>query len=107
MKNKRNAINPRFQSRGVKGYVYDGADGSQMTQWTCKKDGISKEHTHEYDEYFVVVHGKYTLILGGKKITLGTGQEYFIPRGAPHAGEFVAGTRTIHAFGGERAERIK
>ena len=107
MKNKRNAINPKFQSRGVEGYVYDGADGTQIAHWTCKKDGVSKEHMHEYDEYFVVVQGKYTLIIGGRRITLEAGQEYHIPRGVPHAGEFVAGTRTIHAFGGKRAERVK
>ena len=31
--------------------------------------------------------------------------EYFIPQKIPHAGEFKAGTRTIHYFGGKRAER--
>jgi quercetin dioxygenase-like cupin family protein len=107
MKNRRNAIDPKSQSPGVEGYVYDGADGSQMAHWICRKDGISKEHTHGYDEYFVVVQGKYTLIIGAKRITLETGQEYLIPKGVPHGGEFAAGTRTIHAFGGRRAERVR
>jgi hypothetical protein len=53
------------------------------------------------------VHGRYTLIIGTKKITLKAGQEYLIPKGLSHAGEFVAGTRTINAFGGRRAERVK
>jgi quercetin dioxygenase-like cupin family protein len=78
-----------------------------MAHWTCKKDGTSKEHTHEYDEYFIVVQGRYTLIIGGRRIVLEAGEEYFIPKGASHAEEFVAGTRTIHAFGGRRAERAK
>jgi len=107
MRNKRNAIDQRFQSNGVEGYIYDGADGSQMAHWTCRKNGTSKEHTHEYDEYCVVVQGGYTLIIGGRSILLEAGKEYFIPKGAPHAGEFIAGTRTIHAFGGRRAERVK
>jgi len=107
MRNKANAIDPRFQSRGIEGYVYDGADGSQIAHWTCRRDGVSKEHRHEYDEYLVVVDGRYTLVFGGKKMTLRAGQEYLIPRGVPHSGEFVVTTRTIHAFGGERAERMK
>jgi hypothetical protein len=36
---------------------------------------------------------------------VGAGQEYFIPKGTKIAGRLTAGTRTIHAFGGTRAER--
>jgi hypothetical protein len=36
-----------------------------------------------------------------------SGQEYFIPKRLVHAGEFIAGTRTINAFGGEgQKERV-
>jgi len=92
-------------SKGIEGYVFDGADGGQMTIWTSKTDGLSTEHTHAFDEYLVVVQGKYTLIIAGEKIPLGVGQEYFIPKGTAHAGEYLAGTRTIHAFGGRRVKR--
>jgi quercetin dioxygenase-like cupin family protein len=107
MRNKRNAIDQKFQSRGIEGYVYDGADGSQMAHWTCRTNGTSKEHKHEYDEYCVVVQGRYTMIIGGRRIVLEAGKEFFIPHGVPHSGEFIANTRTIHAFGGRRAERAK
>ena len=30
-------------------------------------------------------------------------EESFIPEGAPHSGESLPGTRTIHTFGGKRA----
>jgi len=46
------------------------------------------------------------LVIGGRKIELRAGEEFCIPRGVSHAGEVVAGTRTIHAFGGRRAERV-
>jgi mannose-6-phosphate isomerase-like protein (cupin superfamily) len=105
MKNQANAIASGSQSKGVRGYVYDGADGSQMAFWECDVDGKSLEHVHSYDEYFIVVQGCYTLIMGGKKIPVSAGQEYLLPAGTAHAGEFVGGTRTIHAFGGKRAER--
>jgi len=47
----------------------------------------------------------YTLLIDGKRISVKAGEEYLIPRGIPHSGEVVAGTRTIHAFGGHRADR--
>ena len=49
---------------------------------------------------------RYTLIIGVKRIPVNAGEEYVIPRGVLHAGEVTAGTRTIHAFGGHRANRI-
>ena len=91
---------------GVEGYVFDGADGSQMAFWTCHESAVSVAHMHEFDEYMMVVEGCYTLVIGGRKIELRAGEEVYIPRGMSHAGEVVAGTRTIHAFGGRRAERV-
>jgi mannose-6-phosphate isomerase-like protein (cupin superfamily) len=106
MKSPKNKISSRSQyGKGIQGYVYDGADGSQMAIWTHERDGISQEHVHDYDEYFVVVHGKYTLIIGSEKIPMEVGEEYYIPKGLAHAGEYSAGTRTIRAFGGKRVKR--
>jgi quercetin dioxygenase-like cupin family protein len=107
MKQAANRIATASQTTpGVEGYVFDGADGSQMAFWTCRETATSAEHVHDYDEYIVVVQGCYTLIIDGKKIQIMAGEEYFIPRGIMHAGEVVAGTRTIHAFGGHRANRL-
>jgi mannose-6-phosphate isomerase-like protein (cupin superfamily) len=92
-------------TRGVEGYVFEGADGSQMAFWTCRETAVSTPHVHEFDEYMVVVEGCYTLIIDGTRIPVETGEEYFIPAGISHAGEVVTGTRTIHAFGGHRADR--
>ena len=92
-------------TKGIEGYVYDGVDGSQMTFWTNPNGGTSAEHTHEYDEYFVVVQGQYTVIMEGKRAPVGVGEEFFIPKGTMHGGESLPNTRTIHAFGGTRAHR--
>ncbi len=106
MKHPSNRIAASSQSTpGVEGYVFDGADGSQMAFWTCHEAAVSAAHIHEYDEYFTVVQGCYTLIIDGRRIPVEAGQEYSIPRGVEHAGEALAGTRTIHAFGGHRANR--
>ncbi|MGB7437010.1 MAG: cupin domain-containing protein [Candidatus Acidiferrum sp.] len=92
---------------GVEGYVFDGADESQMAFWTCRETASSVAHTHEYDEYMMVVQGCYTLIIEGHRIPVNAGEEYLIPRGTLHSGEVLGGTRTIHAFGGHRADRVR
>jgi quercetin dioxygenase-like cupin family protein len=92
---------------GVEGYVFDGADGSQMAFWTCGETAASAAHTHDFDEYLLVVQGCYTLIINGERIPVKAGEEYVIQRGVAHSGEVVAGTRTIHAFGGHRADRVR
>jgi len=91
---------------GVEGYVFDGADGSQMAFSTCNQRALSTAHVHDYDEYMIVVQGRYTLIIDGQCIPLIAGDEYFVARGILHGGEVVAGTRTIHCFGGHRADRV-
>jgi quercetin dioxygenase-like cupin family protein len=108
MKRAVNRIATSSQSTpGVEGYIFDGADGSQMAFWTCCETAASAAHAHDYDEYMTVVQGCYTLIIDGEKIPVKAGEEYFIPRGVLHGGEVAAGTRTIHAFGGHRANRIR
>jgi quercetin dioxygenase-like cupin family protein len=107
MKDPANRVGTKFQfSPGIEGYVFDGVNGSQMTFWECHIDGVSSEHAHEYDEYFAVVQGCYFLIIGDQEIPLVPGSEYHITKGVAHSGRYLAGTRTIHAFGGRRAERV-
>ena len=105
MRNPLNAVASHQKSDGVEGYLYDGEDGSQAIIFQCATNGIAKEHVHDYDEYFVVVQGEYTLGIEGRTVRLTAGQEYYLPRGIPHDGAFLAGTRTINVFGGRRAER--
>jgi len=106
MRNPANRVAESSQATpGVEGYVFDGADGSQMAFWTCSETAASAAHTHDYDEYMLVVQGCYTVIIDGKRFPLKSGEELLIRRGVPHSGEVLAGTRTIHVFGGHRADR--
>ena len=64
MKNAANRIaTANNATSGVKGYVFDGADGSQMAFWTCSQTASSSAHAHEFDEYMIVVQGCYTLVI--------------------------------------------
>lgn len=103
MKNSKNCISGKEQNtKDIEGYFYTGADGSQMAFWTCYADRISKKHTHEFDEYMVCVFGRYTVVMKDKEHVLNPGDEIFIPKGTEQWGKCIAGTRTIHAFGGTR-----
>jgi quercetin dioxygenase-like cupin family protein len=93
---------------GIVGYVFDGADGSQIAVWThagpaAQEPGLD---THDFDEWLVVVQGEYELEMDGRRVFMRAGDEALIPRGTPHAGRYSDSvTRTIHAFGGHRADR--
>jgi mannose-6-phosphate isomerase-like protein (cupin superfamily) len=52
-----------------------------------------------------VIEGRCTAILEGKRVELIAGQELLIPKGTRQSMEVVAGTRTMHVFGGKRAKR--
>ncbi|MBQ7990122.1 MAG: GNAT family N-acetyltransferase [Oscillospiraceae bacterium] len=86
----------------IEGYYYTAADGSQMAFRTYKADRTSKEHTHDYDEYMVVTEGEYLVTIDGAEHLLRAGDELFIPKGTLQGGRVKKGTRSIHAFGGQR-----
>jgi mannose-6-phosphate isomerase-like protein (cupin superfamily) len=89
----------------VEGYVFDGADGSQVALWIARADRVSTEHVHAFDEYVLVIEGRCAILLGSERIELRAGQEFVIPKGTRQRMEVAAGTRTMHVFGGKRASR--
>jgi quercetin dioxygenase-like cupin family protein len=108
VRNPANLIDATSQyTADIEGFVFDGADGSQVAFWTCNADRASADHAHPYDEYLVVVAGTYTVTMGRAEHPLGPGMEFHIPAGVAHGGRSVAGTRTIHHFAGRRAERSR
>jgi len=103
MKQRQNHIRSTEQNtEDINGYYYNGLDGSQMAFWTYNADRASKKHTHDFDEYMVCVCGQYTVIINDQEYVLNPGDELFIPKGTEHGGRCIAGSRTVHAFGGQR-----
>jgi quercetin dioxygenase-like cupin family protein len=106
LKNPKNAVPAgSHYVEGLEGFLYDGADESQIILWKGRDAGVAEEQSHPYDEYILTVQGEYILHMGGERISLKPGQEYLVPKGEKHYGERIANTRTIHAFGGKRAVR--
>jgi quercetin dioxygenase-like cupin family protein len=107
MKGAANRIASTAQhTAGIEGYVFDGVDGTQVAFWECHEDAKTEDHVHEFDEYFVVVKGCYTINIDGKERRVSAGKECVIRRGTRISGSVIAGTRTIHMFGGHRADRV-
>ena len=107
MRNPENAVEASHQAGGMEGYVYDGIDGSQLVVWHCPDGGESPMHTHDYDEYAIVIQGTFTGTVDGKPIAMGPGDECFIAAGTPHDGTYSHNYRAIDAFGGRRVKRAK
>lgn len=108
MRNPLNRVDPSQEYSGVEleGYIFDGIEGSQMIAWLYPEEAESNYHTHDFDEYFVVVQGRFSGDIGGRAITLERGDECLIEAGTPHNGKYSAGSRCIFAFSKHRADRI-
>lgn len=105
MKQTCNMVKASDNARGLVGYLFEGVDGTQVVLWESTQGGTSEMHTHDYDEYAIVVQGSFTGTIGGNKVTMGPGDECYIPAGVPHDGEYSPNYRAIDAFGGKRLER--
>ena len=106
VKNPLNRIAASSQyTEDIEGYVFDGADGSQVAFWSCDRDRVSAVHTHEFDEYVVVIQGRCVVTMGESQVELRAGDELLVPKGTPQSMTVSAGTRTVHVFGAMRAKR--
>jgi mannose-6-phosphate isomerase-like protein (cupin superfamily) len=106
LKNPSNRIAAASQyTSDIEGYVFDGADGSQVAFWTARHDRVSEPHAHEFDEYLFVIEGSCGVHIEGRRTELRAGDELFVPKGTLQSMDVTAGTRTVHVFGGKRARR--
>lgn len=103
MKDPKDHIDANQQNTlDIDGYYFEGKSGNQMAFWTYYSDRVSKEQIHKFDEYTVCISGQYIEIFNGIEHVLNPGDELLVPKGTPHHGRAIKGTRTIHAFGGRR-----
>jgi Predicted acyltransferase len=107
MKAEANHIDTAQQNtKDIDGYFYTANNGYQMAFWTCYEDRVSEEHCHDFDEYMVCLSGRYWATINGVETILSPGDELLIPKGSVQSGRCIAGTRTIHAFGGQRIKQV-
>src|SRR6188768_964597 len=75
----------------IEGYLFDGADGSQVALWSASAHRVSVEHVHDFDEYVFVLEGRCIAFVDGERLELGAGQELVIPKGTRQSMEVEAG----------------
>jgi len=92
---------------GMAGYVFDGADGTQVVFWSAKEATTAPEHVHDFWEYCLVVEGSADAVVGGKPMHVEGGEEYVIPAGVKHSSRSSPGYRSIDVFGGRRFRRAQ
>lgn len=92
---------------GMRGHVFDGANGMQMVIWDSTNGaGYCERHSHDYGEYCLILNGEYRLILDGKEeIMLRPGDETYIAPGVEHEGWYTEGYRSIDCFEKKRFTR--
>ena len=104
IRNEKNRI-PETPSEGMEGFIFEGADGSQVVFWESISGSSVPLHKHDFYEYCLVVEGCYEGIVDGKPITLKPGDEFVISPGLLHEGKHSANYRAIDIFGGQRFKR--
>ncbi len=86
------------------GYLFKGQNDSQIVFWECDKEMDVKPHSHDYDEYCLVVEGECREFVEGVEHVLRKGDEIMIPAGKKHWAHMTPPYRAIDYFGGKRFE---
>ena len=86
------------------GHLFKGQNDSQIVFWECDVEMEVKPHSHNYDEYCLVVEGVCTEFIEGVKHVLRKGDEILIPAGKMHWASMTPPYRAIDYFGGNRFE---
>ncbi len=89
---------------GLRGYMFQGCDGSQVVFWECDAETKAEPHKHNYAEYCLVVEGVCKETIEGKTTILGKGGECVIPAGKVHWATMGPNYRAIDFFGGPRCK---
>ena len=108
MMGKANEVLADSRGGGLHGWVYDGADRSQVALWIAEggKGGYCVPHSHDYAEYCHVLSGWYRLEINGEDAgVLHAGDELYIEPGVVHAGWYSEDYRAIDGFEKRRFNR--
>jgi quercetin dioxygenase-like cupin family protein len=81
---------------GVRAYLSQ-SEGHQIVFMEFSKDVQVPEHSHE-SQWAVVLEGRIDIVIGGETLTLGKGDQYFVPRGVKHSATIHAGYADVTFF---------
>jgi quercetin dioxygenase-like cupin family protein len=86
-----------IQFEGVKAWILQ-ANTRQLVFFEFEADAKVPEHSHDYDQWGMVIDGKMKLTINDKPRICEKGDEYLIPAGAKHFARFLRRTRVMDFF---------
>ena len=89
---------------GLRGFMFEGPDGSQVIFWECGAEIKVEPHKHNFDEYCLVIEGVCKETIEGETKILNKGDECVIPAGKLHGATMGPNYRAIDFFGGPRGK---
>jgi quercetin dioxygenase-like cupin family protein len=95
------------QFKGMEGSLFLGQNGTQVVFWECDTESEVGPHSHDFDEYCLVVEGVCTEIVDGTEHVLRKGDEILIPARSVHSARITPPYRAIDFFGGKRLRYAK
>jgi len=91
---------------GIKAWILQGGS-HQLVFFEFKADTQVPEHSHDYDQWGMLIEGKMNLIVNGKTRICEKGHEYVIPTGAKHYATFQSKTRVMDFFSEKNRYKTK
>jgi len=92
--------------RGIKAHILQG-ERHQLVFFEMQPSALVPEHSHEYDQWGMVIEGKIELTIDDKTRICKKGDEYVIPAHAKHRATFLSKSRVMDFFSEKDRYRIK
>ncbi len=91
---------------GVKAWILQGRK-HQLVFFEFKPGTKVPEHSHDYDQWGMLIEGKMQLVINGEARKLEKGDDYVIPARTKHLATFQSKTRVMDFFSEEARYKEK
>ena len=92
--------------KGIKAHVLQG-EKHQLVFFEFEPFTPVPEHSHDYDQWGMMIEGKMELTIDGETRTCKAGDEYVIPAHAKHGARFLTKSRAMDFFSEKNRYKTK
>jgi quercetin dioxygenase-like cupin family protein len=92
--------------KGIKAYVLQGQK-HQLVFFEMEFSTKVPEHSHDYDQWGMMIEGKMELTIEGETRICEKGDEYVIPAHAKHYARFLSKSRVMDFFSEKNRYKVK
>ena len=83
--------------KGIKAHILQG-EKHQLVFFEMEPSTLVPEHSHDYDQWGMMIEGKMELTINGETRTCNAGDEYVIPARAKHRAKCLSKSRVMDFF---------